>query len=58
MSSPFNVYVSRLRKFDVARPLCACVCVARYGFGFPTAAPLLDGSELVIDAPAGLLVSI
>lgn len=40
---------------ETARRAGAGVCVARYGFGFPTARPLLDGSELVIDSPADLL---
>ena len=43
---------------ETARRAGALVCVARYGFGYPTAEPLLDGSELVIDSPAALLVSI
>ena len=43
---------------ETARRAGARVCVARYGFGFPTAEPLLDGSELVIDTPAGLLPSL
>lgn len=43
---------------ETARRAGAIVCVARYGFGYPTAEPLLDGSELIIDTPAALLVSI
>lgn len=43
---------------ETARRAGARVCVARYGFGFPTAEPLLDGSELVIDAPSDLLASL
>ncbi len=43
---------------ETARRAGARVCVARYGFGFPTAAPLLDGTELLLDTPEGLLVSI
>jgi phosphoglycolate phosphatase len=40
---------------ETARRAGAGVCVARYGFGFATAEPLLDGSELVNDTPAELL---
>jgi phosphoglycolate phosphatase len=40
---------------ETARRAGARVCVARYGFGFSTAEPLLDGSETIIDSPAGLL---
>ncbi len=43
---------------ETARRAGARVCVARYGFGFPTAAPLLDGSELLIDSPDALIASI
>jgi phosphoglycolate phosphatase len=43
---------------ETARRAGAGVCVARYGFGFATAEPLLDGSELLIDAPVGLLTSL
>ena len=43
---------------ETARRAGARVCVARYGFGFPTAAPLLDGSELLIDTPEALLASV
>ena len=43
---------------ETARSAGALVCVARYGFGFPTAEPILDGSELVIDAPSALILSI
>ena len=42
---------------ETARRAGARVCVARYGFGFPTAAPLLDGSEIIIDTPEALLDS-
>lgn len=41
---------------ETARRAGAAVCVARYGFGFPTAEAILDGSEIVIDSAAGLLV--
>lgn len=40
---------------ETARRAGARVCVARYGFGFPTAEPLLDGSELLLDNPEALL---
>ena len=40
---------------ETARRAGARICVARYGFGFSTALPLLDGSELLIDTPGGLL---
>lgn len=43
---------------ETAKRAGARMCVARYGFGFPTAEPLLDGSELIIDEPSGLLASI
>ncbi|MEX2271552.1 MAG: HAD family hydrolase [Vicinamibacterales bacterium] len=43
---------------ETARRAGAAVCVARYGFGFPTAQPLLDGSELLIDTPEALLLSV
>lgn len=43
---------------ETARRAGARVCVARYGFGFPAAEPLLDGSEIVIDTPRALLLSI
>ena len=43
---------------ETARRAGALVCVARYGFGYPTAEPLLDGSELIIDTPGARLVSI
>lgn len=43
---------------ETARRAGVRMCVARYGFGFATAAPLLDGTELILDAPAALLVSI
>ena len=43
---------------ETARRAGARVCVARYGFGFPTASPLLDGSELLIDSPDALIASI
>lgn len=36
---------------EAARNAGAAVCVARYGFGFATAEPVLDGSEIVIDRP-------
>lgn len=34
---------------ETARRAGAGLCVARYGFGFPTAEPLLDGTEILID---------
>jgi phosphoglycolate phosphatase len=40
---------------ETARRARAGMCVARYGFGFPTAAAVLDGSERVIDQPLDLL---
>lgn len=40
---------------ETARRAGARICVARYGFGFTTAEPLLDGTEILIDAPAQLL---
>ena len=43
---------------ETARSAGARVAVARYGFGFPTAAPLLDGSELLLDTPEALLESL
>ena len=43
---------------ETARRAGAQVCVARYGFGFPTAEPLLDGSELIIDTPGALILAI
>lgn len=43
---------------ETARRAGARVAVARYGFGFPTAEPLLDGSELLLDTPEALLEKI
>lgn len=43
---------------ETARKAGAPVCVARYGFGYPTAAPMLTGAELVIDQPGDLLSSL
>ena len=40
---------------ETARRAGARMCVARYGFGFPTAETVLDGSEIVIDSAAELL---
>lgn len=40
---------------ETARRAGARMCVARYGFGFPTADAILDGSEMVIDSPSGLV---
>ena len=40
---------------ETARRAGAGMCVARYGFGFPTASMVLDGTELVIDRPLDLL---
>lgn len=40
---------------ETARRAGARVCVARFGFGFPTAEPILDGTELLVDSPSGLL---
>ena len=40
---------------ETARRAGARVCVARYGFGFPTAEAILDGTEILIDRPAQLL---
>ncbi|MBA3949267.1 MAG: HAD hydrolase-like protein [Acidobacteria bacterium] len=39
---------------ETARRAGARVCVARYGFGFPTAEAILDGTEILIDSPADL----
>ena len=39
---------------ETARRAGARVCVARYGYGFPTAEPLLVESDWVIDAPSEL----
>ena len=41
---------------ETARRGGAPMCVARYGFGFATAEAILDGSEIVIDSAAELLV--
>lgn len=41
---------------ETARRAGARMCVARYGFGFPTAEAVLDGSEIVINSAAELLV--
>lgn len=43
---------------ETARRAGAQVCVARYGFGYPTAEPLLDGSEIIIDTPQALIGAI
>lgn len=43
---------------ETARRAGAQVCVARYGFGYSTAKPLVDSRDLVIDTPDALLVSI
>ena len=43
---------------ETARRAGVRVCAARYGFGFPTAAPLLTPADLIIDTPAALLLSI
>jgi phosphoglycolate phosphatase len=43
---------------ETARRAGAPICVARYGFGYPTAAAVLTGAELVIDRPADLLRSL
>ena len=40
---------------ETARRAGAGMAVARYGFGFPTASAVLDGTEIVIDAPLDLL---
>lgn len=39
---------------ETARRAGARVCAARYGYGFPTAEPLLTESDWVIDAPSEL----
>lgn len=41
---------------ETARGAGARMCVARYGFGFPTAEAVLDGSEILIDSAAELPV--
>lgn len=38
-----------------ARAAGTGVCLVRYGFGFPTAEPLLDGRELIAAAPGDLI---
>jgi phosphoglycolate phosphatase len=43
---------------ETARRAGARMCAARYGFGFPTAAPLLDESDWIIDAPMGLIAAL
>ncbi|MDQ3068583.1 MAG: HAD-IA family hydrolase [Acidobacteriota bacterium] len=43
---------------ETARRAGAPMCIARYGFGYPTAAAVADGGELVIDSPEALLVSL
>ncbi len=43
---------------ETARHAGARICGARYGFGFPTAAGLLDEADWVIDTPAELLAKI
>lgn len=40
---------------ETARRAGTRFCAARYGFGFPTAEPLLSSVDLVIDLPADLL---
>lgn len=40
---------------ETARRAGARVCAARYGFGFPTASPLLVESDQVIDHPSELV---
>lgn len=40
---------------ETARRAGAGMCVARYGFGFPTASAVLDGTEMVIASAAELL---
>jgi phosphoglycolate phosphatase len=34
-----------------ARAAGTCCCLVRYGFGFPTAAPETDGTDLIVDSP-------
>lgn len=40
---------------ETARRAGAPMCVARYGFGFPTAEAVMRGTEIVIDTPEELL---
>ncbi len=40
---------------ETARRAGAGMCVARYGFGFPTASAVLDGTEITIARPLDLL---
>lgn len=40
---------------ETARRAGARVCAARYGFGFPTASPLLAESDLIVDHPSELV---
>ncbi|HEX6322435.1 MAG TPA: HAD-IA family hydrolase [Vicinamibacterales bacterium] len=40
---------------ETARRAGARICGARYGFGFPTAAGLLDEPDWIVDTPMGLL---
>jgi phosphoglycolate phosphatase len=41
-----------------ARAAGVSICLVRYGFGFPTAEPLLAADDAVIDRPGDLLAQV